>query len=284
MKNKFKAVLRLIRPANCFMMGFAVIVGALMAKGTGVMEKWVEVIMGFLTGFTLTAASMVVNDYYDREIDAINQPDRPIPSGIVTPNQAIFLALIFTVVGFGAAALINFPCFLIAIASYVVSVTYSTVGKKTGLLGNFMVSACVAIPFIFGNFLVERFDLAVFLFAAMAFLSNTGREITKGIADIKGDKARNIKTLAVRRGEKTAALGAAFFYLAAVALTPLPLIWSIVSFWFLPFVAVTNTGLIVSSLALLRDCSSQNARKIKNAVLLWFVFGLLAFLFGTSNL
>ena len=46
----------------------------------------------------------------------------------------------------------------------------------------------------------------------MAFLSNTGREITKGIVDVKGDSAEKVKTLAVRYGEKKAAIVATVFY------------------------------------------------------------------------
>ena len=114
----------------------------------------------------------------------------------------------------------------------------------------------------------------------MAFLSNTGREITKGIVDTKGDSAQGIKTLAVRYGDKKAAVVAAIFYVSAVALTPIPLLFGLVSFWFIPFVLVTDVGLVVCSVVLLKNHSRENARKIKNLVLLWFVFGLLAYIFG----
>ena len=114
----------------------------------------------------------------------------------------------------------------------------------------------------------------------MAFLSNTGREITKGIVDVKGDKAQGMKTLAVRYGDRNAAAVAVLFYVSAVSLTPLPWILRLVSFWFIPFVLVTDAGLIGSSFLLLRDYSRENARKIKNLVLLWFIIGLLAFVFG----
>jgi geranylgeranylglycerol-phosphate geranylgeranyltransferase len=114
----------------------------------------------------------------------------------------------------------------------------------------------------------------------LAFLSNTGREITKGIADVKGDKAQGMKTLAVRYGERNAAIVAVLFYIFAVSLTPIPWILHLISFWFIPFVLVTDVGLVTSSLLLLRDYSRENARKIKNLVLLWFIIGLLAFVFG----
>jgi len=92
-----------------------------------------------------------------------------------------------------------------------------------------------------------------------------------------------VKTLAVRFSEKTAAVAAGGFYVAAVVLSPLPWFLNQVSLWFVPPVVVTDVGLLVSSVMLLRDYSRENARKIKNAVLLWFVFGLLAFVLGTSG-
>jgi len=278
--KKITAFIRLLRPINCFMMGFAVIVGAALAAGTEITDWWRNLFLGFLTGFTLTGASMVINDYYDREIDAINEPQRPIPSGAVTPSQALGFALALTIVGFLAAFTTNLECLALAIISWLISVSYVTLGKRTGLFGNFLVSACVSVPFIYGNFTVEKLNLAVFLFAAMAFLSNTGREITKGIVDVEGDKAKNIGTLAVKFGSRRAAWGAAIFYLAAVALSPLPVIFKLVSLWFVPFVLITDFGLIFSSISLLRDYSRENSRKVKNMVLIWFIFGLLAFIFG----
>ena len=154
-------------------------------------------------------------------------------------------------------------------------------GKRSGLPGNFLVSTCVAIPFIYGSIAVTNtIQLNVLLFALMAFLSNTGREITKGIVDIKGDSGEGVKTLAVRFGDKKAAIVASLFYVSAVALTPLPLLLELVSLWFIPFVLVTDVGLVVCSAVLLKNYSRANARKIKKFVLLWFVFGLLAYIFG----
>ena len=85
----------------------------------------------------------------------------------------------------------------------------------------------------------------------------------------------------VRYGEKKAAIAAAVFYITAVALTPVTWLLGLVSIWFVPFVLVTDCGLVVSSVLLLKDYSRDNSRRIKNMVLLWFIFGLLAYIFGT---
>jgi len=270
------------------MMGFAVIVGAVLASPNILNNLWQNLIYGFLTGFMLTAASMTINDYYDREIDAINEPNRPIPSGLIKPKEALAFAFILTGTGFATALansyltnLKSISCFSVAIIAWIISVAYTTVGKRSGLPGNFLVSICVSIPFIYGSYTVAGvIETNVLIFSFIVFLSITGREVTKGIVDVKGDKVQNVKTLAVRYGEKTAAMAAALLYLSAVSLSPIPWFLSLVSFWFIPLVAITDFGLVGSSFMLLKDHSRENARKVKNLVLLWFTIGLLAFIVG----
>ena len=270
--------IRIIRPLNCLMMGFAVIVGASLVS---VLDFSFSLVLGFVTSFALTGASMAINDYYDREIDAVNEPKRPIPSGVVSPKEALSFALILSLLGFIAALMTNTPCFIVAIIAWVIFVTYTTEGKRTGLPGNFLVSACVAIPFIYGGFVVENPELPVIIFTVIVFLSITGREVTKGIVDVEGDRSHNVRTIAVMYGERTAAVVASFFSLFAVGLSPLPWLWALVSDWFLPFVILTDVGLIMSSVSLLRDYSRKNAKRIKNLNMVWFITALLGFVAGT---
>jgi geranylgeranylglycerol-phosphate geranylgeranyltransferase len=266
------------------MMGFAVIVGAALAGSKTLGNSSPNLVFGFVTGFTLTAASMTINDYYDREIDKVNEPSRPIPSGTIKPKEALVFAAILTAVGFVAAYLTNVFCLFAAMLAWMIFTVYTTVGKRSGLPGNFLVSTCVAIPFIYGSLAITSMvSLNVLFFVSMVFLSNTGREITKGIVDVQGDRAQGVKTLAVRYGEKKAAIAAASFYSSAVLLSPVPWLLGIVSPWFLPLVAVIDFGLVRSSVMLVKDYSRENARKIKKNVLFWFVFGLLAFVAGVSD-
>ncbi|MCW4034774.1 MAG: geranylgeranylglycerol-phosphate geranylgeranyltransferase [Candidatus Bathyarchaeota archaeon] len=275
---KLTGFVRLIRPLNCIMMGFAVIVGASLVSA---LDLITNLLLGFVTSFSLTAASMAINDYYDRKIDAINEPNRPIPSGAVSPNQAIVFSVILIAVGFVAAFATNLPSFVVAAIALVVSIAYITKGKKTGLFGNFLVSASVVIPFIYGGLAVGTLELSTLIFVAIVFLSNTAREITKGIVDVEGDRSHGVKTVAVAYGERIAAVVATVFSLLAVCLSPLPWLLGIVSDWFLPAVIVTDLGLVISAVLLLRDYSRENAKKTKNRILLWFITGLLAFIMGT---
>ena len=247
--GKLTGFLQIIRPLNCLMMGFAVIVGASLVS---TLNLTLNLLFGFVTSFALTAASMVINDYYDREIDAINEPNRPIPRGDVSPKEALIFALILSAVGLVAAFETNMPSLVAALIALIISITYITRGKGTGLPGNFLVSATVVIPFVYGGLAVGQLETSTLLFVAIAFLSNTGREITKGIVDTEGDKSHNIKTIAVTHGERTAAYAAAAFSLLAVSISPLPWMWGIVSDLFLPPVILTDLGLIVSAILLLQ--------------------------------
>ncbi len=275
--------IRLIRPVNGLMMGFAVIVGASLVLAEPISpELALKLLFGFVTAFTLTSASMAINDYYDREIDKVNEPNRPIPSGLVKPNESLAFAAILTVVGVVAAFLTNMVCLLVATVSWIVSVAYATKGKRTGLLGNFLVSSCVAIPFIYGSLVIEQsLGLEAVFFAALAFLSNTGREVAKGIVDVEGDKAKGMRTVAVSRGAEAAAYVASGFFLSAVLLSFLPPLLGLVSAWFVPFVAIADLGFTGSSVMLVRDSSRENARKIKNMALLWMMFSMFSFLAGS---
>src|ERR1035437_2812680 len=98
--NKFGGFIRLMRPVNSIIMGFAVFVGAVLAAPQLGGLNGLNILLGFLTGFTFCAAAMVINDYYDRKIDAINEPQRPIPSGKVKPPEALAFVGVLSAAGF----------------------------------------------------------------------------------------------------------------------------------------------------------------------------------------
>lgn len=240
---------------------------------------------GFVTGFTFLAAANTVNDYYDRKIDAVNEPNRPIPRGIVKPNEALGYAAVLSAIGFVAAFRTNPLSFPLAVIAWFLFTYYATKGKRTGILGNFIVSACIAIPFIYGSLIAEdvvdkAFSPFVIVFAGMAFFSTVGREITKGIVDVEGDRLEGVRTVAVLYSSRKAAFLALVSYVSAVVLSFFPWLLGAVSVWYLPFVAVADLGFIFSSTSLLHNYSRENARRVKNTVRIWMVIGLFAFVAG----
>jgi len=282
-QNKLLGLIRLVRPLNSLMTGFAVLVGEFLAYRA---LYFYPSILGFITAFTITGASMVINDYWDRFLDEINAPSRPIPSGLVSVKLALFYALLLILIGISSALFTNSHSFLIAIFSLSISLIYSYRGKKLGLIGNFMVGFCIAIPLFYGGTVYDGVNFgfqgmkSLIIFDFMVFLAITAREINKGIADIEGDKVKGINTIAVIYGSKVAAVLASVFYLAAVTLSLIPWFLSLTSFMYLPLVTIADVGFIISSFILLRDNTKKNAIKVKRIVLIWMFFGLFAFISG----
>jgi geranylgeranylglycerol-phosphate geranylgeranyltransferase len=275
------ALLRLMRPVNCVMVGFAIIVGVVIGDGTSLFGSPSILFLAFVTGFTLTASAMAINDYYDREIDAINEPGRPIPSGAVSPGEALTASVLLSVVGLAASWWTSPYNMTIALLAWLAMVGYSTVGKRTGLPGNAMVSACIALPFVYGGIMVGGESVgASLLFSLIAFFVCMGREVTKGIVDVEGDRASRVRTVAVSRGAGSAAWLSALFYVSAVVVSFLPPSLGMVSIWYVPFVALTDLGLIYLSVSLIREPNRENSRMVKNRVLPLMMSGLLGFLAG----
>jgi geranylgeranylglycerol-phosphate geranylgeranyltransferase len=261
------------------MMGLAIIVGVLITGGYGLVSVPV-LLLSWLTGFCLSSAAMVINDYFDREIDLVNEPTRPIPSGVIKPVEAVVYSLILSVMGIIAASLTNSSVLIVAVASWCMMMMYSVWGKKTGFPGNLMVSICIALPFLYGGILSSRIEASI-LFSLLAFLTNTGREITKGIVDIEGDRSRGVNTLAVSFGAEIAAKAASVFLISGAFASVLPLIMNQTSVWYIPLVIVTDVGLLFGSYNLIRDPSRETSRKVKTQILYWMFFGLLAFAAGS---
>lgn len=140
--------LQIIRPVNALVAGIAVLLGVLVAGA----EVTPGMSLLVLSVFCITGAGNAVNDYYDRDIDAINRPDRPIPSGAVSMRggAAVYSAVLF-LTGIACAALIHPACFGIACINSVLLVAYAARLKGVPLAGNLVVSYLAGSIFLFGG-------------------------------------------------------------------------------------------------------------------------------------
>ncbi len=274
-----KALLELTRPINSLMVGFAVVVGALVASGDPrvLLDNARNLALGFATGALLSASAMVLNDIIDRDIDALNEPGRPIPSGRVNTRAAWALFAALSLLGLACSYLVGWEALVVALAAYLVGVLYNVWGKKTGLLGNLMVSYTVMTPIVYGGVLVGELGARVAIFASIIFLANTGREVTKGIVDIYGDGVRGVRTLAVTRGRRAAAYAAVAFYLSAVVLSLVPYLADMAGLVYLALVLVVDVGFVYYSWKLARHPDREVSRVVKNRVLVLMFLGLIAF-------
>ena len=272
--------LEIMRPINSVMTGVAIIIGALITGGNQILGDWVSLVLAFLTGFTLSGAAMAINDYYDREIDAVNEPGRAIPSGRISPQSAIVFTGLLSIVGLVSSYLISFNALLVAVFAWIVMMIYSIKGKKLGFIGNLMVSLSVALPFLYGGVMTGSIASSL-SFSGIAFLANTGREITKGIVDVEGDKLEGVNTIAITRGVKSAASIASLFFVGAVLVSIYPVYRELVSFWYIPFVALTDLGLVYSGYQVMSDPSRETSRTVKNRILYLMILGLIGFATGS---
>ncbi|RLE53308.1 MAG: hypothetical protein DRJ26_03490, partial [Candidatus Methanomethylicota archaeon] len=180
-----------------------------------------------------------------------------------------------------ASFMVNFECFTLAVASLLISTLYNAEAKKYGLIGNFMVSFCVALPFLYGSIAVKSSgSLLLQILSVAAFLANTGREVTKGIVDVEGDKVRGIRTVAISRGKSFAGKLAFIFYLSAVAVGFLPILLGLVWWIYLPLFALSCIGFVLDSVKLVRSPTESTAMAVKKRVLLHMFLAMLATFLG----
>ncbi|MHA1596174.1 MAG: geranylgeranylglycerol-phosphate geranylgeranyltransferase [Candidatus Asgardarchaeia archaeon] len=275
--EKLKAYISIMRPINCIMMCIANLVGEFISIGFDI--PLYETLLASISVFLIVASAMVLNDYVDLPADRINAPERPLPSGKMTQREAIILFSILSFFGVFTSYFINLKTFLMASFYWFLAVAYDTKLKSRGLVGNFVVSLSVAAPFVYGGLVVSsEISPLLFIFSTLAFLANTGREITKGIVDIEGDRMKGYRTLAVVKGPRLSAIVASIFYLSAVILSPLPYFLRLANFYYLIMVSLADTIFVYFSVALLKDFSGKNARYVKNRILIAMFVSLVAFL------
>ncbi len=263
------------------MIGFAVIVGVFVSKPPSFSPE--STILGFVTGFAICGYSMVINDYYDIEVDRVNQPGRPLPSGAISTTGALVLATAMLAVGILASiVLVNWTAVGIVLLYALLSWLYNFRAKKYGLSGNVIVASSLAIPFIYGGVVSGgsvTSSLLLFM-AATAFLSGVGREVVKAMADVAGDEKRGIRSFARVYGVKAAAAVGAAFFLASVVSSLLPLVLIRVSLFYRAGVIVPDIVFIYLAYAILRKPTGEAALKVKTRALFGMLIGLIVFIGG----
>jgi len=276
-----RGLLDLIRPANCVMIGFAVVVGAFVSKPPSV--PTLQLALGFFTGVFICAYSMAVNDIYDLEVDKINRPDRPIPSGRVLVPEASRFSYVMLAVGLACSVLSLIPLAVaIALAYAFISWLYNSRGKKTGLPGNLVVASSLAIPFIYGGAVSGGSILGslLLMMALTAFFSGVGREIVKSMADVEGDAKREVSSLARTRGLRFASMVGALFFLLAVLTSWVPLIAGLANQLYTYGVIVPDVIFIYLALAIVARHGPESAYRVKRIALAGMTIGLLVFIGG----
>ena len=202
----------------------------------------VEVVLSMAIVVLFTGAGNALNDYFDREVDKVAHPERPIPMGLVAPKSALALSVVMFSATAVTSVFVNIWSVLIVVSSIVFMVAYETLLKAEGLAGNLVISWLTGALFLFGGAAVDGMEVA-WVLAALAFLATLGREIVKDVQDIEGDRGSRT-TLPMRVGAKRAGVVASAAFAAAVLLSPVPYILELLSIWYVPVVAVADAMFI----------------------------------------
>jgi len=275
---------KIVRPANVLLMGIGIFAGY--AISTGTLQISVELLAGAITCGLYTAFAMVTNDIIDIDIDKVNEPSRPIPSGKLSPEEATIYSFVLLGVGVLTASL-TFNIWFVSIPQVValMCVIYNLYLKKIGFLGNILVSALVASSFVGGGLIaVGHIETYLTLFALMAFIGNLGREVHKGIADVEGDRSKGVMTIAVAYGVQKAKWLSVSLYTTAVLLALVPIALGITNRYYPYAIAVVAVLLMASSVRVLKMQRSEDLRREKNLVRVWMLFALLAFVIGALRI
>lgn len=273
---KLTQYIRILRPLNCLIASAAVLMGISIAS-----QKFTQgsFLVAFIA-FVICGAGNVINDYFDFEIDKINSPRKPLPSGMISLRRAYLYAAFLFAGGVVCSVFINIYVLSLAVFNSALLYAYSWKIKPAGGIGkNITVSYLVASPFVFGGMAAGN-ALVTVLLALLAGVANTAREIVKDIEDYEGDR-KFAKTLPYAIGfEKSAGLAAAFV-LAAVALSPLPYVAHIMSARYLAAVMFADLIFLASILYFLRSVSVERAGETQNLIKLGMMLGLVAFFIGS---
>ncbi len=174
---------------------------------------WPVVCAGFVAGL-----GNLVNDYFDADIDRVNKPRRPVPSGRLSRRYVGWVYGVGTVVltGLMIAALAA-PILALMAVWEILLFFYASTAKRVALLGNILISAICASAFAVGTVITGVDDVVLYP-VCFAFVFVMGRELIKGAEDVEGDRMAGAKTLAVRFGAaRTANWGAMLLFLCTAA-------------------------------------------------------------------
>ena len=211
-KISFFAFTELLKPITWFPPMWAFSCGVI-ASGETLLDKWKIIILGLiLAGPMVCASSQAINDWFDKEVDAINQPERPIPSGRIPGSWGLVIAIIWSILSLIVASFLGIWGFIAASIALFLAWAYSMPPirlKTNGWFGN---AACglsyEGIAWVTGAAVMAGGSFPESRSILLALLYSVGAHGIMTLNDFKsieGDKKMGIKSLPVKLGVKKAA-------------------------------------------------------------------------------
>jgi geranylgeranylglycerol-phosphate geranylgeranyltransferase len=227
-------------------------------------------LLTFFSMAFITSAGFALNDYYDRESDAVIKPKRPIPSGALSLRQVIAVSTVLFVAGLSLAVLVNVLSLMILKIDSVLLIFYSSfVKRKSGFAANLLVGLLTGTAFLFGEAVtlgsnaVSPFSLSLVSLSLYPIAFGTiGGNILRDVLSSEGDSKVGYPTLPQTMGNRNAVLLAAIFFATTAVLAPLPYLLGFFSIYYVALIFVWSILLIYASVKLLTSTPTiQNVKK-----------------------
>jgi geranylgeranylglycerol-phosphate geranylgeranyltransferase len=275
------AYLEILRPFNALMGVIAVL---LVAFISGIFNLYVPV--ACIIVFIFTGAGNAINDYVDHKIDAINKPERPIPSGRISLNAAAIYATILFVIATIMSLLIGIIPGIIVVLSAILMFLYAYKLKKSCLIGNLSIAFLTGLCFVFAGVVLQTVYLSILL-GFYAFLMTMAREIVKDMEDVEGDSMEGANTFPLKFGMKSSSILAAFFMILASLTSPALYFIGIFNILYLIILVFAIIIFLIGALSILKDQSKKNTHIVSKRIKIGMGIVFLAFALGApiiSNL
>lgn len=211
--NIWKIRLQLMKPVTWIPLIWGVLCGAAASGQFEWTPSNVAASLACMTmsGPLLTGYTQTINDWYDREIDAINEPYRPIPSGAISEGEVLTQVWVLLLGGIGVAAGLDswagheWPVMtVLAIFGSFISYIYSAPPlklKQSGWAGNYALgSSYIALPWWAGQALFGTLTLDVMVLTVLYSIAGLGIAIVNDFKSIEGDRAMGLNSLPVAFG------------------------------------------------------------------------------------
>jgi chlorophyll synthase len=250
-----RAILTLLKPITWFPPMWAFACGTITGS-----EKIVENLPIFFLGLLLTgplvcASSQAVNDWYDRHVDAINEPNRPIPSGRIPGRWGLYIAVIWSLISLWVGSFLGPIGFLATILALVLAWFYSMPPirfKNNGWLGNLACGVSYeGLAWVTGATLLSAGALPSkpsLLLAGLYSASAHGIMTLNDFKAIEGDRQMGVRSLPVQLGAINAAKVSAVLMLA-----PQVIVLALLLSWDKSSYAAAIAVLMIGQILLLRD-------------------------------
>lgn len=213
-RRTFVAHLQTWRPYTLCYPGLVGLAGVVLASDSATPRQW---LVSWAVPTLVWLAAHYLGDFFDRHLDAIGKPQRPIPSGRLSPQAAVVTGTACATSAVVVGTVVNGRGVLFVFAAVAGTVAYSMALKGRGLSGNIARGMLTAMVLVYAAVQVDPSPpLQVWLLAAMFLLHDTASNLVGTLRDVDNDRDGRYQTFSVRHGVRAAARTAALFYAAAV--------------------------------------------------------------------